>query len=148
MNGRLQYIRAVRVLVVAVLLVVGLASCGDDSDYANNPRPPEPIVISASINNGKVSVSPQSFGAGPVTLIVANETERAQEITLETDEIGGSSPGITQKTGPINPGDTASLKADLKTGTYRVAAGDDGIKAAALDVGKSRPSAQNELLQP
>lgn len=125
-----------------------VAGCGDDSDYANNPRPPEPIVISASINNGRVSVSPRSFGAGPVTLIVANETERAQQITLETDEIGGSTPGITQKTGPINPGDTASLKADLKTGTYKVAAGDDGIKAAALDVGASRPSAQNELLQP
>jgi hypothetical protein len=133
------------ITAAAAAVAVG---CGEEEDYANNPRPAEPIVVSASINNGKVSVSPQKFGAGPVTLIVANETERAQEITLETDEIGGSSPGITQKTGPINPGDTASLKADLKSGTYRVATAGDGIEAAALDVGDARPSAQNELLQP
>ena len=140
--------RARSLIGITAATAAFVVGCGDESDYANNPRPPAPIVVSASINNGKVSVSPQKFGAGPVTLIVANETERAQEITLETDEIGGSAPGITQKTGPINPGDTASLKADLKKGTYSVSAAGDGIKAAALDVGDPRPSAQNELLQP
>jgi hypothetical protein len=133
---------------VAVLSTAFAAGCGDDSDYKNIPRPPQPIVLSASINAGKVSVSPAQFGAGPVTLIVANETEKAQEITLETDEIAGKNPGIRQRTGPINPGDTASLKADLAQGTYKVAVAGDGIDAAALQVGKKRESAQNELLQP
>ena len=124
------------------------AGCGEEEDYPNNARPPSPIVISASINSGEVSVSPREFGAGPVTLIVANETERAQEITLETDEIGGSAPGIRQRTGPINPGDTASLNAELARGTYRVSVAGQGIDAAALKVGAERESAQNELLQP
>ena len=126
-----------------------LAGCGGSTaDYANEARPPEPIVVSASINDERVSVSPRRFGAGPVTLIVTNQTQSAQELTLETDEIGGSAPGIEQTSGPINPGDTASLKADLARGTYRVAVDGDGIDAASLRVGRQRESAQNELLQP
>jgi hypothetical protein len=130
---------------LATALAVG---CGDEDDYANEPRPPAPIVVSAAVTDARVSVSPKQFGAGPVNLIVTNQTEVAQEITLETDEIGGSEPGIQQRTGPINPGDTATLKADLKSGTYRVATDSERIRPAALDVGESRPSAQNELLQP
>ena len=122
--------------------------CGEDDDYENEPRPPAPIVVSAAITQDAVSISPTTFGAGPITLIVTNQTEEAQELTLETDEIGGSAPGIEQETGPISPGDTASLKADLREGTYRVAVGGRGIDEAALDVGEPRESAQNQLLQP
>ena len=138
-----------KVLAAASALTSMLAvGCGDEDDYANDPRPPAPIVVSAAVTDSRVSVSPKEFGAGPVNLIVTNQTQRAQEITLETDEIGGSEPGIQQRTGPINPGDTATLKADLRSGTYRVATDSENIKPAALDVGESRPSAQNELLQP
>ena len=122
--------------------------CGDDDDYENEPRPPAPIVVSAAITQDGVSVSPENFGAGPITLIVTNQTQSAQELTLETDEIAGSAPGIEQETGPISPGDTASLKADLREGTYRVGVNGRGIAEAALDVGEPRESAQNQLLQP
>jgi hypothetical protein len=142
-----RLIRARTFAVVAVLSGT-VAACGDEDDYANEQRPPSPIVVSAAVTDGRVSVSPKRFGAGPVNLIVTNQTDRAQEITLETDEIGGSAPGIQQRTGPINPGDTASLKADLKRGTYKVGVDSQNIRAAALDVGDARPSAQNELLQP
>ena len=135
--------------LIAVSVLTGtLAACGEEDDYANNPRPPSPVVVSAAVTDSRVSVSPRRLGAGPVDLIVTNQTERAQEITLETDEIGGSSPGIQQRTGPINPGDTASLKANLERGSYRLAVDGQNIRAAALDVGEARPSAQNELLQP
>ena len=133
------------VVLGAVALAAG---CGEDDDYENEPRPPAPIVVSAAITQDGVSVSPRTFGAGPITLIVTNQTENAQEVTLETDEIGGDSPGIEQETGPISPGDTASLKADLREGTYRVGVDGRGISAAALDVGEPRESAQNQLLQP
>ncbi|HEX8120813.1 MAG TPA: hypothetical protein VF549_06035 [Solirubrobacteraceae bacterium] len=135
----------------AVLLGVATlgVGCGDeDGDYKNEARPAAPIVVSASISNDKVSVSPKSFGAGPITLIVTNQTDSAQEVTLETDEIAGSAPGIEQETGPISPGDTASLKADLRKGTYKVGVNGKGIAGAAVDVGEPRESAQNELLQP
>ena len=144
----MQRINRARMLAVTAVLSGTAVACGDEDDYANEPRPPAPIVVSAAVTDNRVSVSPKEFGAGPVNLIVTNQTERAQEITLETDEIGGSSPGIQQSTGPINPGDTASLKADLASGTYRVGVDSDNIRAAALDVGDERPSAQNDLLQP
>ena len=137
-----------RALIVAgaTLLVAG---CGEENDdYANTLRPPAPIVISATISDDQVTVSPRSFGAGPINLIVSNQTDEAQELTLETDEIGGDAPGIEQNSGPINPGDTASLKADLDTGTYRVGVDGKGISSFRLKVGDARPSAQNQLLQP
>ncbi len=135
--------------VVLGTVALAAAGCGgDDDDYKNEERPPAPIVVSASINEERVSVSPRSFGAGPITLIVTNQTESAQELTLETQEIGGDAPGIEQETGPINPGDTASLKADLREGSYRVGVEGRGISEAALDVGEPRESAQNQLLQP
>ena len=135
-------------IALAMSALVGCGASGDDDDYANEPRPASPIVISASISPDGVSVSPKTFGAGPITLIVTNQTQRSQELTLETDEIAGSAPGIEQNSGPINPGDTAQLQADLREGTYRVGVEGSGIGAASLEVGEPRPSSQDELLQP
>jgi hypothetical protein len=145
--------RATRRSCVAVAAAIGLlvpaSGCGgEEDDYANDPRPPSTIMISARIGDDKISVSPREFGAGPVELIVSNQTEEAQELTLETDEIGGDAPGIEQNSGPINPGDAARLKVDLRSGTYKVAVDGDGIAPAELSVGDERESAQNELLQP
>jgi hypothetical protein len=138
-----------RIALAALCAAAFSAGCGgDDDEYENRPRPPSPIVVSASINDGGVSVSPRNFGAGPITLIVTNQTDSAKELRLETDELGGDAPGIQQDTGPINPGDTASLKADLREGSYRVSVDDGGGDGIALNVGEPRPSAQNELLQP
>ena len=150
----MERVRATRTSCFAVALTaigvsLPLSGCGgDEADYANDPRPPAPITVSARIGDDRVSVSPAEFGAGPVTLIVSNQTSEAQELTLETDEIGGDAPGIEQNSGPINPGDTASLKADLRSGTYSIGVDGDGIEGASLDVGDERESAQNELLQP
>jgi hypothetical protein len=148
MERALRTTRAWALTAIATVPLSVLSSgCGEEDDYANEARPPTPIVVSAAITDGRVSVSPRQFGAGPVTLIVTNQTQRAQEVTLETDEIGGASGGIKQTSGPINPGDTASLKAELDRGTYRVGVGGGG-DSASLRVGASRPSAQDELLQP
>ena len=144
-RGRLNRFGFAAVILGAAALAVG---CGEEDDYENEARPPAPIVVSAAITQDGVSVSPETFGAGPVTLIVTNQTQSAQELTLETDEIGGSAPGLEQETGPISPGDTASLKADLRQGTYRVGVNGRGISEASLDVGEPRESAQNQLLQP
>ena len=137
-----------RFAVAAVCAAGVLAGCGSEDDYANKPRPPAPIVVSAAISSEKISVSPRRFGAGPVTLIVSNQTDEAQQLTLETDEIGGTESGIEQKTGPINPGDTASLKAELRRGQYSVSVSGNGIQPAAVRVGEARESSQNDLLQP
>jgi hypothetical protein len=143
--------RQAAVAACALTAALVLASCGsDDHQYSNAERPPTPIVISASINDTSVSVSPRKFGAGPITLIISNQSTASQQVTLETaDDPGGSSPGVKAiETGPINPRETASVKGEVKQGTYALKVGADGVRAARIEVGKQRPSSQNDLLQP
>ena len=135
------------------LLVSGIAlvasGCGEkSSNMGNGERPAVPIIITASISNEQVSVSPKHFGAGPIMLIVSNQTGASQRVTLESDDAPGSGPGVRQQTAPINPRDTAQLEADVRPGRYRVAVEGGGIDAATVDVGAPRPSAQNQVLLP
>ena len=127
---------------IAALLLGG---CGEEASYSNTPRPAAPIVLTAAVTKDEVSVSPTRFGAGPVSLVIANQTSAAQQITFET---AGSGAGFKQQTGPINPGDTATLKADVAEGEVTVRVQGDGIKPAQLTVGARRASAQDDLLQP
>jgi hypothetical protein len=131
---------------LVVFAAAMVAGCGASTSYKNEPRPAAPIVITASISKNAVSVSPKRFGAGPVTLIVTNQTSASQRLTLE---ISSGAAGFKGQTGPINPRDTAQLKADLKTqGTYSVHVDGGSIQAAKVTVGAARRSAQNDLMQP
>lgn len=121
------------------------AGCGSSNDYKNEPRPPAPILVTASIDDNGVSVSPSTFGAGPVSLVITNQSAAAQQVTFES---AGSSAGFTQQTGPINPRDTATLKANIPEGDAVVKVDGSTIKPAKITVGSERPSAQNDLLQP
>jgi len=135
----------------ACAIAVGLAAgCGgNDRSYKNTKRPPSPIVVSASIGRSAVSVSPKHFGAGPITLVITNQSGAQQQVTLETADTPGSGPGEKAvETGPINPRETASVKAVVRTGSYSLHVGGDGVRSARLEVGKQRPSSQNEVLQP
>ena len=131
-----------------LVLAAVVAGCGGGSSYKNHPRPPAPLNITASVSDGGIAVSPTSFGAGPIVLIVTNQTGASQEVTIESDELGASKPGITQTTEPINPRGTGQLKVDVTQGRYRVRAANADIAPAQLNVGPRRQSAQNALLQP
>jgi hypothetical protein len=132
----------------AIAAAIVLAGCGATADSGTDPRPPAPIVLTASISDQRVSVSPRSFGAGPISLIVTNQTKTAQRVTLESVDAAGQGPGLKQETAPISPRDTATLKADVDPGRYSVHVLGDAIAPAALRVGPARKSAQNDLLQP
>ena len=67
---------------VAVAGLLALAGCGDDGDHANKDRPPSTINVTAAIAGREIHVSPRRFGAGPIRLIVSNQTGREQELTL------------------------------------------------------------------
>jgi hypothetical protein len=137
-----------RLAFCCALALPALPACGEEEDHANRERPAASINVTAAIIDGRINVSPDSIGAGPIRLIVTNQTDSAQEITFETDEVGGGSGGITQTTSPINPSGTATLEVDVREGEYAISAADDGIRPASVDVGAPRASAQNELLQP
>jgi hypothetical protein len=132
--------------VGAVLIASLLAACGEESDYANKPRPAAPINVTAAVSDKKISLSPKQFGAGPVVIIVSNQTTGAQKLTLQTDDVSGG-PGIKESTQPIAPQGTGTLKVDVRQGSYSLSTS-NGPKATTFDVGPARESAQNKLLQP
>lgn len=141
--------RSLRALVLAALGTTALvaAGCGDDSSYKNKLRPPEPINVTANVSNSRVSVSPDAFGAGPIVLIITNQTTRRQDITLETSALNGK-PGIKQSTSITPQGGTAQLQVDVTEGNYQLKVDDSAVTPATIAVGGKRGSSQSELLQP
>jgi hypothetical protein len=134
-----------RLRIGVALLAGGLvvSGCGSDDSYKNNPRPPAPINVTAFVGAKRISVSPAAFGAGPIVVIVTNQSTSSQDVTFQTP-----TGDLNQSTGPINPGDTGQLKLDVAQGRYVVKAGDEAIRPASVSVGPERRSAQNDLLQP
>ena len=133
------------ILVALALLSTG---CGGDDGFANRERAPAPITLGATITPRDITVSPSRIGAGPVELIASNLTSISQQITLRSEMLSAGTAPLEQRTGPINPGDTASLTADLVQGTYRLTTRADRTPSATIRVGPSRPGASDQLLQP
>ena len=133
----------------ALLVLAGgvlFAGCGGSDKFQNKPRPPAPIQLTGVVTDKQVTISPKRVGAGPVILLVSNQTDKAHSITLE----GG---GTTDTVGPVNPLDTATLQSTLKPGTYTVKAGskqavEKEIDPGTLTVGQSRSSSSDQLLLP
>jgi hypothetical protein len=131
------------------VLAAAAAGCGSDrASYRNDARPPAPITVTGRIGATGIEISPKSFGAGPVTILVSNQTAASQVLTFETDEVGGTTVGMRRSAGPVGPEGTVQIKADPRQGTYRLAVRDRAIKPVAITVGAPRPSGQNDLLQP
>jgi len=137
-----------RAAAPAALIACALAGCGGGGeDYANKPRPATPINVTAAISTKKISLSPKSFGAGPAVIIVSNQSGSEQVVTLQTQELGGSKPGIKASTDPIAPRGTGTLKVDVREGTYELSV-PKGPSPVTLEVGGERKSAQHTLLEP
>jgi hypothetical protein len=127
--------------LVLCALTVTITACGSN-DNRNQNRPPVPINISVQLGARKVTVSPAKFGAGPITLLVANQSGASQTVTMD-------GPRVKQSVGPINPEDTATLKVSVQPGDYTLAAAEAaGLRPAKVTVGPKRPSGQNTLLLP
>jgi hypothetical protein len=128
--------------IVIGILPFAASGCGGSSARTSNLRPPTPINIGVEIGDDEVSASPSKFGAGPVVIIVSNQSSAAQTLTIE-------GPRLKQSVGPISPEDTATLKVTVQPGEHMLTAGSaSSIRPARLTVGAKRPSAQNRLLQP
>jgi hypothetical protein len=132
-------------VLAAAALAAGASACGADEERENALRPPAPINVTAAIDAERVRVSPQSFGAGPVVIVISNQSGTPQEVTFETDEIDGDAGGIRRSTGPIAARGTGTLKVDPREGSYMLAASTRGIRPARVAVSAPRESAQDRL---
>jgi hypothetical protein len=130
------------------MLMTGLiAGCGG-SDFKDKPRPPVPLEITGVITDKNVTVSPAKFGAGPVTLIISNQTQESHTVTLEGAPLQNKATP-TQTVGPINPLDTANIQQNLPEGKFLVKVSSSSpIKPATLIVGPPRSSSSNQVLLP
>ena len=143
-QGKTRRMRAA-VLLATGAVTFGAAGCGG-SDFQKRPRPPLPGELTGVIQGGKVTVSPNHVGAGPLLIIVSNQTQDAHTITLE-----GRS--VRERVGPVNPLDTATIQKTLNPGTYQVSAGSAvavtrPIRPAQLVVGRERPNSSNQVELP
>jgi hypothetical protein len=119
------------------------AGCGGGGKFQNKPRPPAPVQLTGVITEKGVTVSPNRVGAGPVILLISNQTQQAHTITLD----GGST---RDTVGPINPLDTAKVQQTLQQGDYQVKAGSSKalakqLKPGTLTVGPERKSSSNQV---
>jgi hypothetical protein len=131
----------------AAVLISGalLTACGD-TKFENKPRAPIRVELTGVIRPDKVTVSPDKVGAGPVSILIANQTKADHTITLD----GGS---VRKQVGPIAPGDTATIASTLAPGDYEVRAGSTAavpkeIGPAELTIGKPRGNSNDDLLLP
>jgi hypothetical protein len=133
--------------MTAALALVA-SGCGGESDFKNEPRPAVPVELTGVIQNGKVTVSPDKVGAGPIQITISNQTNRAYTVNLSNGE-----PREGDDVGPVNPLDTATIQKTVAPGTYEVSAGfrqalPREITPAILTVGAKRRDSNDRLLQP
>ena len=136
------------VMAFALLAMGGsiFAGCGGEEDFANDPRPAAPVQLTGVITDKGVTVSPDRVGAGPIVLLISNQTDEARTVTLD-------GAGTTDTVGPVNPQDVAKLQQTVETGDYTVKAGAakavaKELEPATLRVGKPRKSSSDQVLLP
>jgi hypothetical protein len=135
-------VRACAGLAVVAALIAG---CGED-DFKNEARAPVRLALTGVIQDDKVTVSPAKIGAGPVEITISNQTDSVRTVTLEGES-------ISERQGPVQPGDTATIQKTLEQGSYEVKAGSSKavvkeIRPAVLRIGKERQNSNNDLLLP
>lgn len=144
-------IRMIGQLAVTALVVSACGSAGGESPSA--ARPANPVNLTVYVNDSKVSVSPASVGAGPITFIVTNQATHAESLAIS---MGGST---LASTAPINPQGTTQVSVNFRPGKYTIATGAQGkndaqlskqssIRPASIHIRRERESSDNAVLQP
>jgi hypothetical protein len=132
-------------LASGLALAAGLlAGCGGGKNFADKPRPAAPLYLNGVITAKGVDVSPNRVGAGPVVILVSNQTAIPRTLTLD----GGNIALVVIP--PIAPADTGRIQTTLGPGTYTVKAGSvkalrRTLRPAHLVIGKARADSNNEV---
>ena len=132
-------------LASGVVLAAGLlAGCGGGKDFADQPRPLAPLYLTGVITDSGVTVSPNRVGAGPVVILVSNQTRVPHTLTLDGAKIE------PVQSGSISPTDTGRIQTTLSPGLYTVKAGSlravkRQLRPAHLVIGKQRSDSNDQV---
>jgi hypothetical protein len=148
-----MHIRRIGIMAACAVVVSACGSVGGRSPSV--ARPPAPINLTVYVNDARVSVSPESFGAGPVVFIVTNQASRAEALAIS--RAGQSQP--LASTAPINPQGTTQVAVDFRPGDYTISTSSHGatdaqlsqasaIRSAQIHIGHERANSSSQLLQP
>jgi hypothetical protein len=127
-----------------VLCAPLLAGCGSAArlDFKRHNSPASPIDLSVYVADGRVAFDPRRITAGPVELLVVNQSAQARKVvvTLPDGQVVAGTP-------KVEPGSSAQLKTTLMRSTYefRIAGRRSGPR---LTVERPARSGNNDLLQP
>ncbi|MGB9185951.1 MAG: hypothetical protein WCB67_18000 [Solirubrobacteraceae bacterium] len=145
-------IRRIAIVGASTLVLTACGSVGGQSP--TKLRVPIPVNLTVYVDNARVSVSPQSVGAGPVVFIVTNQASSAEALAISKS--GQSQP--LASTAPINPQGTTQVAVDFRPGDYTISTAGRGtdaqlsqtpaIRSASIHIGHERTSSSNSLLQP
>ena len=94
---RTRWTRGVGLLLAGGFVVFAIGGCGGGGDFKDKPRPAIPIQLSSVVTDKAVSVEPSKVGAGPVTIVVSNQSTRSHTVTLQ-----GGPHNTVEQVGPIN----------------------------------------------
>jgi hypothetical protein len=93
------------------LLCLSLALQGVLSPRANAEEKPKPNTVQVRLSEWKVSLTPKAVPPGPVVLEVTNSGDVPHALEIEGR-------GVEKSTPQIMPGASATLRLDLRAGTY------------------------------
>lgn len=133
-------------LASGIALTAGLlAGCGGSSNFADQPRPSAPLYLTGVITSSGVTVSPNRVGAGPVVILVSNQTQASHTLTLD-----GANIDTPVQSASIAPTNTGRIQTTLSPGTYTVKAGSlhavtRQLAPARLVIGKQRTDSNDQV---
>jgi hypothetical protein len=134
----------VRTALVALGLSLSVFGCGrvDQDQKPSGTRPPVTAQASAAITDRDVGVSPGRLGAGPVRIVVTNQSGSSTALVLRKSS-GGS---VARTRTAVAPGTAATIQADLSPGRWTLSASRG--RTTVLRVGARRGSGDDALLLP
>jgi hypothetical protein len=117
--------RYLRVLPSAASLVAGAILF---VPHLKLPNPGGATQLHATLSEWKIELSRQTLAGGPVSVAVENTGSIPHQLEIEGN-------GIEQRTELIQPGSTATLRLNLKPGSYEVycPVGDDSHKKLGME---------------
>lgn len=124
----------------ALLAALAVSGCVGNESYPNYPKPPAALTVSVFIGPDQIALSPNPFGAGPARFIVVNQTRNNQKVLFSTDQF--------DREVPVGSGQTANFKQTIDPGELTISTSDNAADSAVINVGPTRPSAQQDLDQP